>query len=89
MTDKDIIIARNIGNELDACWFRSEEDAYEHFADYGDDYTYTQFNDAEGWSRCLDDDFADRQHRARSACRYDRAASMEDARYQQHMEGVA
>jgi len=86
--DKDIIIARNPENELDACWFTSEDEAFSHYCDWSDDYTYTQFNDVEGWSRCLDDDFADRQHRARSACRHERMASVADDRHQARMEAV-
>jgi len=84
--DRDIIIARNPENELDATWFSSEKDAYEHFCDYGEDYIYTALNEAEGWSLSLNEDFAERRDRARSTCRFDLDASRADRQNDERME---
>ena len=70
--DRDIIIACNAGNELDARYFLFEEEAYEHFCDYGDDYIYTALNQAEGWSRPMNEEFTERLYEARASSRFER-----------------
>lgn len=84
-TDATVYVARNPENWADAHWFPNEESAFESYCDWGHVYTYTAFNDAEGWSRPLDDEFADRV----VPNAFDRAASRADAPHQASMEGVA
>lgn len=75
--DKTIWFARNPENTLDATWFATEDEAYDHFKDWGDDYLYTAMNDVEGWSRPMNDEFSDMKVRdgrlARSLARHERS----------------
>lgn len=75
--DKTIWFARDPENEIDARWFTTEAEAYQHFCDFGDCCLYTAMNEVEGWSIPLNDEFAERQATdaglARSLARHERS----------------
>jgi len=57
--DRDVWVGRD-PETGEVFGFSTEAEAYQHWQDYGDTgLFYTVFNDAEGWSRPLNDEFAD------------------------------
>ena len=58
---KCVWFAHNPECEADACWFHSEQQAFEHFCDYAKFYRYTVINEAECTCELLDEDFAERR----------------------------
>ncbi len=58
---KYLYFAHNPECEADACWFSTEEQAFDHFCEYGDIYRYTCVNEAAGTAELLDAEFAERR----------------------------
>jgi hypothetical protein len=58
--NKFFFFARNPEDECDGRWFRFEEDAFNHFLEYGKHYHYTAINEGDGSSEFLNDEFEER-----------------------------
>lgn len=60
MPDINRWIAINPESLADCCAFEDEEEAFEHWCDFGDAYRYSFFNDFEDHAYPLNDDFEER-----------------------------
>lgn len=76
--NKRVWLAHNPECEADACWFSTEQQAFEHFCEYGRFYRYTVLNEADRTCDFLDEEFAER----RDDTAWEREASKADAFHQ-------